>query len=795
LPHAAAILAEAGDVLTSSLDYQATLAAVVHLVVPQLADFCGVYVVGDDGSARQLAVAHVDPTKVELARELARRYPSDPQAPRGVPQVLRSGKPEIVPEITEEMLLRGARDPEHLHLLRRMNLKSYMLVPLCARGRTLGALTFATAESGHHYGPDDLALAEELARRAALAVDNARLYQEAQAALREREVAVARHRHMEEQLTLLVEASTRLSSSLDLEAVSAAVLDLSRRLIAADAHAIWRRREADGIWEVTSSAGLSATYLESAGKIPRPGPVIMDELVIATDVQAAPMLEERHSAYEKEGIRSLLAAPLRIHGSVAGTLVFYYRTPRAFDEVTIRLATALANLAASAIETAELYSEETGLREQAEGAQHRLGFLAAAGSTLAASLDFQTTLERITGLLVPRLADWCIIDLIEEGGAIRQMAVAHADPAMVQLAWELDRRYPDNPQAEVGVPCVIRTGQSKLFPTISDALLEAVARDRVHLEAVRQLGLKSGIIVPLPARGRILGALSLGTAESGRRYGPDDLALAEELARRAALALDNARLYREVQEADRRKDEFLAMLAHELRNPLAPLRNALHILQVKCGRDPVVSQMSTLMGRQINTMVRLVNELLDVSRITRGKIELRKQPVDLREIVQRSVENVRSLLDESGHQLEMVLPARPLRLELDPARLEQILINLLSNAVRYTPAGGRIGLTVEAAETEAVLRVQDSGIGIRPEMLPHVFDLFLQADRLPDRAQEGLGIGLTLVRRLVELHGGKVAAFSNGPGCGSEFVVWLPLGASATASAAAIPVPTAPVLS
>ena len=230
-----------------------------------------------------------------------------------------------------------------------------------------------------------------------------------------------------------------------------------------------------------------------------------------------------------------------------------------------------------------------------------------------------------------------------------------------------------------------------------------------------------------------------------------------------------------LREADRRKDEFLAMLAHELRNPLAPIRNGLEILRLECGDDPVVRETGPMMERQLAHMVRLVDDLLDVSRITQGKIELRCEVVDVAAVVARSIEATQPLLDERRHRLEVSLPRAPLRLNADAARLEQILSNLLSNAAKYSEPGGRIELRAWAEGAEAVVRVRDWGIGIRADMLARVFDLFQQADRVPGHVSEGLGLGLTLVKRLTELHGGSVQANSDGPGKGSEFVVRLPL--------------------
>jgi len=227
--------------------------------------------------------------------------------------------------------------------------------------------------------------------------------------------------------------------------------------------------------------------------------------------------------------------------------------------------------------------------------------------------------------------------------------------------------------------------------------------------------------------------------------------------------------------AARRKDEFLATLAHELRNPLAPIRNGLQLLKLAGCDEKAIEQARTMMDRQLSQMVRLVDDLLDVSRITRNVLELRKERVELSAVVNSAVETSRPLFDSRGHELTVTLPATPIHLDADLTRLAQVFSNLLNNAAKYTEKGGYIGLTAEQQDAEVVVTVKDTGIGIPPSMLSAVFDMFTQADRTLERSQGGLGIGLTLVQRLVDLHGGTVLASSAGSGKGSEFVVRLPI--------------------
>jgi PAS domain S-box-containing protein len=239
-----------------------------------------------------------------------------------------------------------------------------------------------------------------------------------------------------------------------------------------------------------------------------------------------------------------------------------------------------------------------------------------------------------------------------------------------------------------------------------------------------------------------------------------------------------------------RKDEFLAMLSHELRNPISPILNAMHLLRDQGDEDEGRREARSVIERQVGQLSRLVDDLLEVSRITEGKIHIRTVAVDMREIVGRSVESARPLFDRRRHILTVTMPSEPLMVEADPTRMEQVIVNLLNNAAKYTDEGGRVGLGIERDGEAAVLRVRDTGVGIAPDLLPHVFDLFTQADRSLDRSQGGLGVGLALVKRLVELHNGTVEARSDGIGRGSEFIVRLPVLSYTTSQAPAAPVPS-----
>ncbi|HLX06912.1 MAG TPA: ATP-binding protein [Thermoanaerobaculia bacterium] len=286
---------------------------------------------------------------------------------------------------------------------------------------------------------------------------------------------------------------------------------------------------------------------------------------------------------------------------------------------------------------------------------------------------------------------------------------------------------------------------------------------------------------------KLLRAVALENARSillARRRTEEELIRAKEALELktqelARAAVENATLLAALKESDRRKDEFLAMLAHELRNPLAPIRNGVQILRAKGPPEPELQWATEVIDRQLHQMTRLVDDLLDVSRITTGKIELRKERVELATIVNSAVEASRPLIDKWGHQVTVTIPPQPIELEADLTRLSQALLNLINNAAKYMDRAGRIWVIAERRGGQVWIRVKDTGIGIPAEMLPRIFDMFTQVDRSLERSEGGLGIGLTLVQRLVEMHGGTVEARSDGPGKGSEFVVCLPIAAAA----------------
>jgi PAS domain S-box-containing protein len=572
-------------------------------------------------------------------------------------------------------------------------------------------------------------------------------------------------------------------------------------------------------------------------------------------------------------------------------------------------------------------------KAELEATRRQSAFLAQTSEVLASSLDYATTLDQVARLAVPTFADWCIVDVIENG-EVKRVAVAAADPEKQAVLLELKKRYPPDASSPQPAAHALRSGQPFLTERFTTASLAKTTRDPEHFALMQKLAPRSAMALPLTVQGRTVGAITFAQAESGRRYGALDLALGEEIARRAAIAVENARLHQasvtarltaeehqaklawwervfehggwgveltdaasgcldainpafarmhgyasagellgrpaselfppdrqddlirnariaeetghasfesihlrkdgsrfpvsidvvalrspegrlvraanvidlsdrqqiederarllteaetaraEAEQANRAKDEFLAMLGHELRNPLSPIVTAMQLMKLR-GPHHDTTKEQEVIERQVRHLVRLVDDLLDVSRVTRGKIALRRAPVEIGEVVAKAVEMAGPLLEERKHLVDLHVPRTGLRVMGDQDRLAQVVTNLLTNAAKYTPPAGRIGVSVRRehnAEGASFVRlaVRDNGVGLPAELLPVVFDPFVQGPRSSERSEGGLGIGLALVKSLVQLHGGSVAARSAGVDQGSEFEVTLPLLDTAT---------------
>lgn len=514
------LLVEASELLGSALDVAPALQSVSRLAVSSLADVCAIDLLDGRGVER-VAVACRDPALADIAERL-REYAPDPASP-GMRSVLRDGRPQILTSLSSASLRKWLRGPDHVELAKRLGIRTVMLVPLAARGHVLGSVMFGGFASRPPFGADDLAVAQELARRVAIAVDNANLLHETQAA----------HRQAQRLQTITDIAL----SHLDLDALLDTVLQRLKEILSADVASVLLADDA-GYLEARSAIGLEQEVEQRVrikiGEGGRGRVAVADGPVAYADLDP----EELASAvFRASGVRSMLGAPLRVSGETLGVVHVGTYERREFTGEDMTLIGLAADRLALAVSHARAFEAERELRQ-------RLDLLAQTSQILGESFDVSAAFTELAGLLVPAAGDWCAINLAERS-LDDPVVVAHSDPKKVELAAELRQRFPTDPAAELGLPRVLRTGQSEVYPTISDELLESAVSDPEQLALIRQLGMRSVLIVPLVARGRTLGAITLVTSESQRTYSEGDLIFVRELADRAAIALDTAMLFQE----------------------------------------------------------------------------------------------------------------------------------------------------------------------------------------------------------------------------------------------------------
>jgi PAS domain S-box-containing protein len=686
------------------------------------ADTCTLYVPDMDGALRLIGDCGVNPTVIERIRRISR------DSPNPVAATIRTGE-----------TLWAENDADYLALYPALatlkvegpRARAFWSVPLVAEGQPIGLLGMGFY-APRTFPPEERSFVEMLTRHCAQALRRA-----------ERLAAERAARTIAERLQSSLETTLRSIGDAVIATDSRGLVTLMNHV--AEQLTGWPEADAQGrrlsdVFRIVNE-NTRAEVENPAEKVLREG--------IVVGLANHTLLIHRDGRHEIPIDDS--GAPIRAESGQLEGVVLVFRD----------------------------VSEKK--REEARGV-----LLSAASAALSESLDYRATLTRVAQLAVPELADWCSVDIVPEGSAqSERLAVAHIDPAKIQFAHELTGKYPPDPNAERGLPNVLRSGRSELFPTISDEMLQAAAIDAEHLRLCRELQLHSAMVVPLLARGRVLGAMTFVWAESGRVYSAADLEFAEDLAHRCAIAIDNAQLYAAEQRArqaadsaNRTKDEFLAIMGHELRNPLAPMVTAVHLMKMRSAHRDDGKELAVL-ERQLQHMMRLLEDLLDVSRVLRDKVDLSPQTIEIAEVVANAVDVASPLIDRKQHHLVLDVATSGLAVDVDPVRMAQVFGNLLTNAAKYTDRGGEI--RVAAGTYDGVVRVaiEDNGVGIEPDLMPRLFELFSQGKQGIDRQLGGLGIGLAIASRLVQEHGGQLAAYSDGPNRGSRFIVQLPRAAHA----------------
>jgi signal transduction histidine kinase len=505
------------------------------------------------------------------------------------------------------------------------------------------------------------------------------------------------------------------------------------------------------------------------------GAAALSVSVTDQDLVRAAQTEDHLRIMRGLGCASCVMVPMVVRGEILGVISLMRGEGRtAYGKSDVDTAGELAHRAALAIDNARLYRE-------ARRREATMRFFAEASTLLSSSLDHASICERLAHLVVPSFADWCGVELAD-GGDLRSIAIAHVDTAKVEIARQMRLRYPPDPAAAHGPHAVLRTGRSELVREVTEEMAVRGARDEEHLRFIRDLGLKSVLMAPLVAGGRPIGVLNLVWAESNRRYGPEDLEMMRELGRRAGLAVENARLYNEARAAVKLRDEFLSIASHELKTPLTSLRLKVDgILRITAKPDRSAADLAKLTSRvqgvdkQVGRLTELVDALLDVSRAASGQLQLRLEDVDLVAVAEAVAERFKDDLVSAGCSLSLVVTGergttKAIHGRWDRLRLDEVITNFLSNAIKYG-AGKPIQIRISATRAAATIEIEDHGIGISPDDQQRLFERFARV--VSPEHYGGFGLGLWIVKLLVEAMGGKVAVRS-AVGTGSVFSAELP---------------------
>jgi PAS domain S-box-containing protein len=716
--HRLAYIAEAGATLASSLDLEATLRRVARLAATSLADWCAVDLVDSSGAVRRVAAAHADPHREADVQELAVRFPPHPSRLHPVWQALRTGRSTLWAGDT--LIAAIAHDDEHARLLQRVGGGAMLVVPLAAHGLMLGAMTLVRSSAERSFVRDDVALAEELARHCASAVDNARLYAAEQAARAAAERAADRMAHLQA-------ASAALSVALTRDQVAEVILDQGVAALGARAGAIALLTEDGAELELVHTAGLVPGVQERWQRFPITEPVPLAEAVrsrkpIWADASELPVrFPTLAAAQAAEGFGAVAALPLLAGPRPIGGLAFRFPRDRAMDDGDRSFALTLAEACSEAIERARLYEAEQRARARAE--------------QLAAE----------SAAILGQIADGVVI-------AGRDGRVAFANVAARNL---LGRQH----DALIGT-------QLERLATIEGDADEPHGPELVPLARAALLGERVADVELHIRRPDGTSALAEGSAtpvlaEDGARIG-------------AVLTIRDVTARREL---DRLKEELFTNVSHDLRTPIATIKASIEVVleNEPPGLAEPLHRLLENIQRESERMTTLVDDLLDLTRLQAGRLRLRLTPCDLRMLAERLARTVEPLAERRGQRLVVDLPKRPVVATVDAERLERALLNLLMNAHRYGRDGGMIRLALKRGRREILFTVADDGPGIAEAEQPRIFERFYRPRTEAARRIQGSGLGLPIARAMVELHGGRIWLESR-PGEGATFHIALPVG-------------------
>ncbi|HUF28964.1 MAG TPA: GAF domain-containing protein [Gemmatimonadaceae bacterium] len=782
------LLEEAGNVLGASLNLDTTLDAIAQLALDHTADSCTLCLLGDGGSIAHVVSAAREPAALEILRRAEARHPTALDGLHGAAGAIRSGRPQVrrIPR-PDDSREAAAPEDEQDRMLSALGPHTSMCVPLIGARRTIGAITVRRHGARRTFDDDDLEVMSELARRAALALENARLYH---VALEARQVA-ERAVHRMERLQQLTEA---LACAHTVGEVCETILAQALDALGASAGAVGVVSGGGREVELCAAVGHSTQVVDRhrrfslEAELPLARAARTGEPQFGTGTgdggEASALAEPPRGAaagpdtIDPAGHRqSWVAVPLAIEGMVIGGVSLGFGTVRRLDGDEWAYLRMLARQGAQALERARLHQAEQRSRAEAAAAQRRLLFLAEANALFASSLDLSSRLQQLARLSVEALADYCLIYMDDEAGDVHH-AIAHVDRTKEPLVREVERLFRPHPDRPNGLLArVARTGRPVVVPVLPADIADRICDEPVAREAIARLGSRSAIVVPLIARGQVIGSAAFVSTRLDREFGASDLAFAEELVRRAAVAVDNARLYRAALDANQSKANFLAVMSHELRTPLTAILGYAELLGeeiVGLINDEQRDQLLRIRASGVHLMS-LIEEILSFARLEAGQELIRLEPIDLRALVEATRVLIEPLVMRKKLRYVLDLPSAPRVITTDAGKVRQILLNLLSNAVKFTDAG-EVVLSAQEDGGEIVFEVRDTGIGVSADDLEQIFEPFWQAEHALTRRFGGTGLGLSVARRLTVMLGGELSV-SSAVGAGSTFTVRIPANA------------------
>lgn len=698
-------------------------------------------------------------------------------------QVVEARSPRTALEVEPAPLLIEDVEKDHmvrafLPLLRRENIRSMGMFPLAHRNRWVGKLMIYS-ERPRALSRHEIELTQTIAAQVSQALARAGLLHSEQLARREAERQADRTRRLQR-------VTAGLSGAATIADLARVVVTEGRAATNAISGAVWFVDETQHRVDLIHSVGYDEGR-QRFESIPLDAPLPMpltdvvrtgEPIWIHSKAEFAGRYPELAASLSELPAYAIACLPMKKGADCIGVLSFGFDRTDELDDLQCEFLRTVAQQGALALERAVLFDREKRARAAAELAQNRATFRAQASAILASSLDSETILSNVAKLAVPGFADWCAVELGEPPAPTTLAATEHVDPTKVDLIWRLTERYPLNPCAATGAAAVVRSGQPELHEIIDDDQLAARAINSEHLSWLRSLGLSSVIHAALSVHDRTIGLITFVRAASGRRYDAGDLETAVMLAQRAAFAVENSRLHRELQRAVRARDDLIAMVSHDLRNLMGIISVSAASIQRGLPPGPVLDKhgkQAEAIGRGVKRMDRLIKDLLDVGSIESGQLKVNRQPEEVHALLSQALEDLQLLASSKGIRLHVQLPSAPTTVSCDRQRIFQVLSNIVGNAIKFTPGGGSIHISAEASDDAAVFAVRDSGPGIEAGHLSRVFDRYYQAN---SRESSGMGLGLFIAQGIVEAHGGRIWVESR-RGEGSSFFFTIALSPAA----------------